>query len=347
MNLTSIPKEVSNKVKDCLKDNKKRIAILTHVNPDGDAIGSALGLYGFLKLKGFQNVSVIVPNEYASFLHWMPYNEDVIIADKNLKTAGNLIFEAEIIFCLDFNQPDRIDHLSNYLINSKAVKILVDHHPQPDHKHFDIVLSDTEMSSTAELIFILINSIENNINFIDKKVAACLYAGIVTDTGSFSYSNRNPQTYIIVAALIEKGINPVEIQSNIYDTYSESRMRLLGYCLKDKLTILPNKKVAYISLTSEELRMFSHKEGDTEGIVNYALSVEGIDLAAFFMERDGIIKISLRSKRLIDVNKIARLHFNGGGHMNASGGKLELSMKEAIEMFEKLFSNENFLINAQ
>ncbi|MBS4012219.1 MAG: bifunctional oligoribonuclease/PAP phosphatase NrnA [Bacteroidetes bacterium] len=341
MNLVKLNNDIAGKISSYLSDKGKSFCILTHVNPDGDAIGSALGLYGYLRSKGIDNVSVIVPNNYALFLHWMPFNDIVIVASEYQKLANDKISNADVVFCLDFNHPSRVDNISEVLTKSRAFKVLIDHHPQPESTFFDVVISNVDVSSTAELVAILIYSCENSFDIIDKDVASCLYAGIVTDTGSFSYSNRNTQTYLIVAELIDKGIDPVEIQRSIYDTFTEERMRLLGYCLSEKLTVLPNRKVAYISLTADELNRFNHKEGDTEGIVNYALSIGGIELAAFFMERDDVIKISFRSRRLIDVNKIARLHFYGGGHMNASGGKLKGSMQQAIALFEQLFSNQD------
>ncbi|MFO8068105.1 MAG: bifunctional oligoribonuclease/PAP phosphatase NrnA [Bacteroidales bacterium] len=340
MNLPVLDNSIADKLGKLLSDNSKRIVILTHVNPDGDAIGSSLGLYGFFKLAGFNNTDVIVPNNYASFLKWMPYNDNVIIAENEPKSAHELISGADIIFCLDFNEASRIDNLKSDLVKSSAQKVLIDHHPQPATGHFNIIISDTDSSSTAELIYIVIDSINNTGLPLNKDIAACLYAGIVTDTGSFSYASNNYQTYLIVAELIAIGVDAAEIHNNIYDTYSEDRMRLLGYCLSEKLKVLPNKKVAHISLSAKELDRFNYREGDTEGIVNYALSIKGIELAAFFMETEDVIKISFRSKNDVDVNQIARNDFNGGGHMNASGGRINASLEEAIAKFELLFSNE-------
>ncbi|MFW5793225.1 MAG: DHH family phosphoesterase [Bacteroidota bacterium] len=341
MNMPLLDNKIVEHLKNLIKDVNQRIVILTHVNPDGDAIGSALGLYGFLKLSGYNNISAIVPNNYASFLHWLPFNDEIIVASDNIDKSNSLIADADLIFCLDFNDVSRVDNLSAALEKSKAAKILIDHHPNPDTDFFDLVISDTSASSTAELIFIAINSINYNKFSLTKDIATCLYTGIVTDTGSFSYASNNYQTYLIVAELIFTGVNASQVHNFIYDTYSEDRMRLLGYCLSEKLVVLPNKKVAYISLNKEELKRFNHREGDTEGIVNYALSIKGISLAAFFMEINGITKISFRSKNSVDVNKIARMHFNGGGHMNASGGRMKSSLSEAVSLFEKLFSSEN------
>ncbi len=337
--------KTSDLVKSYLQDKSKKVAIITHVNPDGDAIGSSLGLFEYLKNIGFLTVSPVVPNDYASFLKWMPGNREIINANDSTDSAEKVLLEADVIFCLDFNHPDRSGKLGEVFIKTKAIKVLIDHHPQPEESFFDLVISDTEVSSTAELLFILINSIDNDLSYINTNVATCLFAGILTDTGAFSYASNNPQTYIIAASLIEKGVNALDVNRKIYDTYSENRLRLLGYCLSDKLTVLPNKKVAYISLSKKELEKYGHKEGDTEGVVNYALSIEGIELAAFFMENNDEIKISLRSRHSIDVNKIARTHFNGGGHVNASGGRVKTGLKDAIAKFEKIFESDNIINN--
>ena len=342
MNLPLLKKELSNMLNAALRDFGKRIVLVTHVNPDGDAIGSALGFFGFLKELGFELVDLVVPNDYADFLKWMPGNENIFIASENQSQSDELIENADVLFCLDFNHPDRAHNLKHAINRSKALKIVIDHHPQPALEVFDIVVSDVSVSSTAELIFIVINSL-NKCEVINKNIATCLFAGIITDTGSFSYSNNNPQTYLIAAFLISRGVDALSVNRNIYDTYSEDRIRLLGYCLKDKLKVLPNRKVAYICLTMDELKLYNYREGDTEGIVNYALSIDGIQLAAFFMERDDIIKISFRSRRLIDVNVIARKYFNGGGHVNAAGGMLTTDMKDAVGKFEDLFTSGEYL----
>ncbi len=325
-----------NKIERILNTKKsQKISIITHVHPDGDAVGSSLGLYEFLNQKGFSNISVITPNDYASFLKWMPGNEKIIIAEENYESACNLIIGADILFCLDFNHPDRSDNLANLLYKSNAKTILIDHHPQPADS-FDFVFSYIDTSSTAEIIFKFISAIDKDV--INKDIAACLFAGIMTDTGSFSYGCNNPETFTICADLIETGINPENIHQLVYNTYTENRMRLLGYCLSKKLTVISELNSAYIYLTIKDLEYFNHQDGDTEGIVNYALSIRNIDFAALFVEKKDHIKISFRSVGSIDVNVFARLYFNGGGHKNAAGGKYYDNISKTIKYFESVLS---------
>lgn len=335
-----LEKPLINRLQDLLEDKSQHIAIIVHTNPDGDAIGSALGLYDFFKVMEFQSVSVVSPNAYASFLQWMPNNEVVINATEHPQLASEAITEASLIFCLDFNGFSRVDQLEELLAGAKAYKILIDHHPQPE-PGFDLVFSDTSVSSTAELIYEVIKAIGYE-DLIRLPAAQCLYAGIVTDTGSFSFACNNPRTYEITAKLIQKGVDGALLHRLIYSTYSAQRMRLLGYCLSEKLIVLHEYRTAYISLTKQELKKFDHQEGDTEGIVNFALSIEGIQMAAMFIEKDDCIKLSLRSTADMDVNSFARAHYNGGGHKNAAGGKSFLDMHNTLVQFEVLIKNISF-----
>ncbi len=329
-----------NRLLDYLADKNQHITIIVHTNPDGDAIGSALGLYDFFKVMDFVNVSVVSPNAYASFLQWMPNNDVVINATEQPQLAYGAITDASLIFCLDFNGFSRVDHLEDVLAGAKANKILIDHHPQPEGG-FDLVFSDTSVSSTAELVYEVIKAIGYE-ESIGLSAAQCLYAGIVTDTGSFSFACNNPRTYEITAKLIHKGVDGALIHRLIYSTYSAQRMRLLGYCLSEKLIVLDEYRTAYISLTKHELQQFDHQEGDTEGIVNFALGIEGIQMAAMFIEKDDCIKLSLRSTDHIDVNTFAREYYNGGGHKNAAGGKSFLNMYNTLIQFEVLIKNVSF-----
>ena len=314
------------------------IVIVTHTNPDGDAVGSSLGFYLFLlKFNPNAKIKVIVPNDFPSFLKWMPANKGILIYQGNEKAAILEIEEADLCFCLDFNSLKRTDKLSSFLEVSKAYKILIDHHPQPD-TNFDIMISNIASSSTSELIYDVINAL-SGIQIIDKEIASCLYAGIMTDTGSFSYSCRRPETYLIVAELIRKGIDSELIHRRIYDTYSENRMRLLGFCLSERMKVLNDLHTAYIFLTQDDLNRFNHQNGDTEGVVNYALSIEGIVLAVLFTEKEDKIRISMRSKGEFSVNDFARSHFQGGGHKNASGGDSFISMKDTLIYFESILKN--------
>lgn len=323
-----------------LKDRKTPVCIVVHTNPDGDAIGSALGLYNHMLEQGFESVSVVAPNKYASFLHWMPLNEHVVIASDDKTRALEHITDARLIFCLDFNGFDRTAELSDVLNKSQGYKVMIDHHPEPE-QGFDMIFSETQVSSTAELIFEWL-AMWNGEESISPDSARCLYAGIVTDTGSFSYSCNHPRTYEIAGKLIEKGVDGNLINRLIYNTYSENRMRLLGYCLGEKLEVMHDGGAAFISLTRSELKRFDHQEGDTEGIVNYGLSIEGITLAALFTEQEDHIKISLRSAGDVDVNMLARSHFNGGGHQNAAGGKSHESMENTLSLFRTLVNKKLF-----
>jgi len=322
------------RLRNIFDDVHQSVCIVVHTNPDGDAIGSALALYGLMKKIGFEDLQVVAPNSYAAFLHWMPYNEQVIIAKKSEQAANEAIKKAQLLFCLDFNGFSRTDQLAKHLKKSNAFKVMVDHHPSPE-AGFDLVFSDPSASSTAELVYEAIESLGLK-DLIDQSIAECLYAAIVTDTGSFSFSCNNPRTYDIVAELMRLGIDGAAIQRLIYSTYSLDRMRLLGYCLSEKLKVIDGHQAAYIGLTKQELAGFNHKEGDTEGIVNYALSLKGVNLAAMFIENDDHIKASFRSAGEVNVNLFARLHYEGGGHQNAAGGKVYFGMEEALMHFEAL-----------
>lgn len=316
-----------------LFSSPKKIVITTHKNPDADAMGSSLGLYNFLILKG-HNVNVITPNNYPAFLFWIPGNEKVTRFDEQKSRATQLITEAEIIFSLDYNNLSRIEDMGKEMEKSTAVKIMIDHHIEP--ASFPAFLfSDVDKSSTSEMIYDFIELLGEK-NLLNKTIGECLYAGILTDTGSFRFPSTHPSTHRIVAELMELGVNHAQIYNNIFNTYTEERLRLLGYCLYEKLKLIKEYKAGYIALTKEELKRFNFQVGDTEGFVNYALSVSGIRLAALFTEQDNIVRVSLRSVGDVDVNKIARAHFNGGGHANAAGGKSEESLTATAKRFEEM-----------
>ncbi len=322
-----------------LKDKQQAIGIVVHTNPDGDAIGSSLALYGYLKTQGYSMVHVIAPNAYASFLHWMPGSDQIIIAEEEKNKALNIIAGAALLFFLDFNGFGRAGQLEKPLADSRAPKVMIDHHPEPEGG-FDVVFSDTAASSTAEMVYGIITALGGE-EAVTLDIAQCLYAGIVTDTGSFSYGCNNPRTYEIVARLMEKGVDGAHLHRLIYSTYSVDRMRLLGFCLSEKLEVMEDCRAAYISLTKNELKRFNYQEGDTEGVVNYALSIKGIKLAALFMEQNDHVKASFRSTGNVDVNQLARTHYHGGGHVNAAGGKsfqgLENTLIEFVALVKKGF----------
>jgi len=311
----------------------RKILITTHTNPDGDAIGSSLAMYGYLKKKGHL-VSIMVPDPDPAFLHWMPYHSFILVFREQPELCHTAIEEAEVIFSLDYNGLGRLSNAEEPVRNAKAVKILIDHHRDPS-KDFNHVLSVVETSSTSELIYDFIAGCGDT-ELIDTDIASCIYAGIITDTGSFSYSCNYEKTYLITADLYRKGIDGEHIHRLVYDTYSEGRLRLLGFSISEKLVVHPEYHTAYIYLSKEDLDRFNYQVGDTEDIVNYALSVGGINFAALFTERDGIVRISLRSKGNFSVNDIARKYFNGGGHVNAAGANSYVSLEETVRIFEEM-----------
>lgn len=320
-----------------LLSSKKKIVIISHLNPDGDAIGTSLAMYKYLINKGCQ-VDVMVPNNFPGFLKWMANSEKINVFYKNANECIKMIRKADIIFCLDFNSLNRIDRIAEYVIESKAIKVNIDHHLFPENA-FDFVYSFTKSSSAAEVLYDFICELDDE-KYIDKDVAEGIYVGIVTDTGSFSYSCNTPKPYLLCAKMIGYGIDAEEIHHQIYDTYSEDRLRLLGYCISQKLVVLNEYNAAYIVLTRAELEKFNFKPGDSEGIVNYPLSIENINIAALITEREEKIKFSLRSKGDLSVEEIARNHFGGGGHKNASGGELsKTSIEQAEEKFIEILKN--------
>ncbi|MBU2651215.1 MAG: DHH family phosphoesterase [Bacteroidetes bacterium] len=314
-----------------------KIAITSHFNPDGDAIGSSLGLGLSLRKAGL-NASVIVPNEYPEFLHWLPGNESVLIYEKEAEKVKEVLSQADVIFCLDYNSPKRVGGMEDTLRSSRGVKILIDHHLEPDLAFFNHVFSRLETSSTAELVYEFIYN-SGLLKEIDHDIAVCFYTGIMTDTGSFSYACNYENTFRIVADLMKWKIDAEKIHRLIYDTFSESRLRLLGFCLREKLTVLQDFATAYMWLTRDELNMFNFQPGDTEGIVNYALSIKGIRFAAMFIERDDKIRISFRSTGDFSVNEFARKHFLGGGHRNAAGGDSYDTMEHTLQRFSDLLQD--------
>ncbi|WP_418603203.1 DHH family phosphoesterase [Hwangdonia sp.] len=314
-----------------LLDTPKNIVIVPHKNPDGDAIGSTLALYHYLK-KHNHTVTAMVPNDYPDFLKWIPGSDHILKHDSETEACETLINVADIIFTLDFNAFHRTGNMETVLTESKAMKIMIDHHQSPDD-YAAFIFSDVHMSSTCEMIYHFIDMLGDT-NAIDANIATCIYVGIMTDTGSFRFPSTTSETHRIIANLIDKGANNAEIHNNIYDTNSYERLQLLG-CALSNLKVIPEARTAYITLSQDELNQFNYKKGDTEGVVNYGLSLDNIVFAAIFIEdkKEGIIKISLRSKGSFSVNEFSRAHFNGGGHTNAAGGRSELSLKDTVEKF--------------
>jgi len=307
---------------------ENNIVIVAHHNPDGDAIGSTLGLKHYLKAKGL-DAAVIVPNDFPKFLKWMPEAKKIVIGEYKRKVAGEAIYNADVIFCLDFNSPTRIGILGDWVTKARAKKILIDHHQMPEK--FDYVYSDTTIPATCQMVYHFIQA-NNDENLVNLDIAQCLYTGIMTDTGGFRFRSTSASTHRIVADLIEKGADPAIITSNTWDTNTISRLHLLSLVLS-RIELTKEGKVAILWLKRDELKEYGFDKGDTEGFVNYGLSVLGTKMAVFFMEDlyEDFIKISFRSKDSVDTNQFARKHFNGGGHINASGGKYFKPMAETIE----------------
>ena len=327
----------ANKLKELLNTSKE-IVITTHRGPDGDAMGSSLALYNLL-ISLNHKVTVITPNDYASFLNWMPGNNDVVEFESNEIKAIEITKNAELIFMLDFNDIKRIDKYAKYVDQSNAFKILIDHHQDPDLEIAELIFSDPLSSSTCQLLYEILD-LMNFDTYITKEIAECLYVGIMTDTGSFKYNSTTAKTHNIVANLIDCGINSSNIHDLIYDNSSADRMKLLGYCINDKLLLYPKNNAAIISLTNTELEKYNFKKGDTEGIVNYALAIKDINIAVLVVERGDVVKLSLRSKGSIKVNIIANKYFNGGGHTNAAGGISYISVNETIIKLENIFKDK-------
>ena len=329
-----------------LLNKKQHIVIVPHRNPDGDALGSTLALYQYLKQFDKHEVSLISPNNYPEFLQWLPGQEEIIQFHKNTAEAKELIAEATLIFTLDFNDLSRVGHDMQYALqgNREATFVMIDHHQAPSD-YAKYTYSDTNIGSTCQLLYMWLEQLEET-SKITKDMATCLYTGIVTDSGSFRFPSTSSLTHRIVANLIDLGIDNAAIHNSVYDQNSEDRLRLQGVALQN-LRVLPEYRTAYITLSEEELQANNFKKGDTEGFVNFGLSVKGIIFAVIFIENkdDGIIKISLRSKGDFNVNEFSRAHFQGGGHNNAAGGKSDLTLDETVENFVKLIENYKEALN--
>ncbi len=314
-----------------LIDSPKKVVIVTHFKPDADALGSSIGLAGFLFKKGHQ-VSVITPSDYPDFLAWMNGNHDITAlskaSDEPLKRATALIADAEVIFCLDFSSLKRIHELGDLVRKAPAKKVLIDHHLEPED-FADFCFWDVRSASTAGLIYKMIERLEEK-TLIDHSIADCLYAGLMTDTGGFRHNNTTHTEFLIASELVALGANPHEVAKKIYDTNSLERLRLTGYILSEKLVVLPEFRTAYMTITADELKRFGAQTGDTEGLVNYGLSIKGIKMSVLMYDRKEEIKLSFRSLGDFSVNALARKHFEGGGHHNASGGSTKLSLEATL-----------------
>lgn len=314
----------------------KKVVIIPHRSPDGDAMGSTLGLYHFLKQLNHDAI-VIAPNEFPEFLAWLPSSDTVLIYEKEKEKTAQIILDAELVFTLDFNALHRTGEMEHVLKKVTAPFIMIDHHQKPDD-YAKYMFSDTKYGSTCEMLYHFIVDLGYK-NLIDKTIATCIYTGIVTDSGSFRFPSTTSTTHRVVADLIDIGIENGAVHNSLFDNDSYDRLRLLGQALQN-MKILYDKKTSYITLSQKELDDNNYVKGDTEGIVNYGLSIKGIVFTAIFIEHreENIIKISFRSQGNFDVNQFARTHFNGGGHVNAAGGKSYLSMKETVAKFEEILT---------
>lgn len=328
-------------LKDLLTD-PKNIVITTHHKPDGDAMGSSLGLYNYLVQKGHR-VKVITPTDYPDFLHWLPNNPEVIIFTEKPEESAKLIEDADFIFCLDFNSLSRINGMGELVRKSAAKKIMMDHHLDPegfdDYRHWTI-----NACATAQLVYSFIASIMGEPQLINKDVATCLYTGIMTDSGSFRFPTTTSAVHHLVADLIDRGAENWRIHELVYDNFSENRLRFLGNCLLNKLEVLREYNTAIISISKDELQKYHIETGDTEGIVNYALTINGVRLAGLIVERPDSVKLSLRSTGAFPANDICKKYFNGGGHRNAAGGSSNESLENVIINFKNILPEYKTLL---
>jgi phosphoesterase RecJ-like protein len=335
------------KVADLLKYAKEllklfstsdKILLICHINPDGDAVGSQLALFQFLKNSG-RNAEMISPNNLQEFLKWMPYADLINIFIRQRDHCRNLIRNSDLVILLDFNQPERLGEMQDLVMTSKAKKVIIDHHLNP-RPFADIIISDPSKCSTSELVYELI-SILSGKPFMNQSIAEALYVGIITDTGNFEHGNYSGQTLRIIADILDAGIDRDKILNLVYNNFSEDRMRLQGFALNKRMIVIPEYETAYIYLTMNDLASYNHVKGDTEGFVNMPLSIKGIRFAALFIEKDKFIKLSFRSKGNFPVNEFASEFFSGGGHLNASGGEFKDTLENTIEYFLKVLK-ENF-----
>ena len=318
--------------------NQRFKAVITaHQKPDGDAMGSSLALFHFLKALGHE-VTVVSPTNWASFLDWMPGIDQVIDFETNKEKATKIVQQADYVFCLDFNILHRTKHLEPIIKESKAIKILIDHHQQPDTPSFGYGISDVKMSSTCEMIYDFIVQ-SGHSNLIDLDIAACLYTGLMTDTGSFRFPSTTASVHKIVAHLKELGLQHGIIHERIYDNSSEARLKFMGNAFLNRMQVFPELKTAVMAIPKTDIYKFELKTGDTEGLVNYLLSIEGIKMAAIVIDREEERKWSFRSKGNFDVNIFARTHFDGGGHANAAGGNSKKSVEETFNDFKSIIEN--------
>ena len=343
MNIDIIPQDQLARLSQLISD-AETILITSHKSPDGDAIGSSLGLADYLRHLGKEPV-VIVPDQYPDFLMWLPNTEKIIRYDKQRDKADLLFKIADLVFCLDYNAPSRVDEMEEALVSSPATRVLIDHHLNPDVPA-DLIISEPEASSTCELVFRLVWQMGAFPN-LNRQFAVPIYCGMMTDTGGFTYNSSRPEIFFIISELLTKRIDKDKIYRNVYHNYSESRIRLMGYVMYEKLVYMPEYNAAYYTLTKDELKRFRFIKGDAEGLVNIPQQIKGLRLSISLREdteKEHVVWVSLRSVDNFPCNLMAEEFFNGGGHLNASGGRLNCSMDEAVRIVkDAIIAYENKL----
>ncbi|MBL7968598.1 MAG: DHH family phosphoesterase [Prolixibacteraceae bacterium] len=325
--------ELIRRFEQLIKNSSKSIVLVPHTNPDGDAMGSVLGLWRVLINAGF-SVKIVSPTKYPEFYHWMDGHEQVINYSHHPKQSARAFAESDLLICMDFNQLSRLGDMKQLVESFEGKKVLIDHHPYPGN-FTDLVISDVTCSSTAELVFSILQS-TNLFQYIDKNAATSFFTGIMTDTGSFDYNVSDPRTFETVAQLTRMGIDQQDIHSKVYDNYSANRMRLMGFCLNNRMTVYPEFHAACMYISREDQKAFNFVTGDNEGFVNMPLSIKGIVFSALFTEKEKYIKASFRSKGDFAVNEVSEKYFNGGGHRNAAGGEYFASLTEVLAKFEEI-----------
>ncbi len=327
---------LSNQQKGELVDffsQKKKIVLTTHMNPDGDAVGSTLAMMHYLRAKGHE-VTAVVPNKFPDFYGWMPGANQMVIFEKKAAIVKKLLMEADMVFSLDYNSIGRVGQMTGLLKMAPGKKFLIDHHIDPE-EGFDYYFATTDTTSTGQLVYQFIELMGDK-NLLNKEVAVALYVAIMTDTGSFSYAANYPETYHIVAELIERGVDAERVHRLVYDTFSENRLRLLGFSISERMMVWHHLHTAVIYLSKADLKRFNYQVGDTEGVVNYPLSMDDVNLAVLITEKEKKIKLSFRSKGSFNVNLLARNHFNGGGHKNAAGGQTFTDIAQTLDAVKEV-----------
>lgn len=311
-----------------------KIVLTIHTNPDGDAVGSALALAAFLRLNK-QEVTVVSPNKFPVFLSWLEGSANIMIFDQTATEVRQVLQQADYVFCLDYNGLSRSGTLQDDLKKLNCSFVLIDHHREPEIENFKWLLSDTAVSSTAELVFELISHF-GEVYFRNQEISQALFTGIMTDTGSFSHSINRPQIFVAVAKLIQNGLDAVHAHQQVYDTFSEDRLRLLGHAISNRMQVFNEFSTAIITLNKDDLNRFNFQIGDTEGVVNYPLSMNNIKMSVLITEKKDQIRFSFRSKGSFSVHELAKNHFNGGGHANAAGGSSKTTFNEAVDQLIKV-----------